>query len=184
MLRADEIWKEIKDYPCYMVSSRGRVKSIKRNKLKASTLQPNGYLSVHLCNNGVPKRFSIHRLVAQTFLPNPNNLPQVNHRNEIKTDNRVENLEWCTAKYNSNYGKRTDKTRKPILQFDKQGNFLRSWKSITEIKNTTGLAVSNICRCCKCEHRTAGGYVWGYVDDYEKIPFRIFNLELYRKKIS
>ena len=120
----EEIWRPIEGYEgLYEVSSYGRVKSLKRpyennggiQWTKERILSPgkdkDGYLQVNLHCNGKQHQRKIHRLVAQAFLPNPDNLPQVNHRDEDKLNNRVENLEWCTAKYNSNYGSRKDRVR-------------------------------------------------------------------------
>lgn len=129
----NEIWKDIEGYEgLYQVSNMGRVKSleriVKRDKGRWGTPTPyvkremimtpmvcSGYHYVYLCNEGVNKKFAVHRLVASAFLPNPDNFPNVNHKNEIKTDNRLENLEWCTTRYNLNYGthnKRVSETLK------------------------------------------------------------------------
>lgn len=110
-----EEWKSIPGYEClYEISSYGRVKSLERYRynngekqlLKERILKPHntkGYFTVCLYKNKTHKLYLIHRLVAQAFIPNPDNLPQVNHKDEDKTNNRVNNLEWCTAKYNMNY---------------------------------------------------------------------------------
>ena len=114
-----EIWKTIEENPNYMVSNLGRVKSLKRidsNKhpIKERVLKSckvdGGYLAVVLCENGKRKTFLVHRLVAQAFIPNPNNLPQVNHKDEDKTNNTVENLEYCDQFYNNIYGTRIQRT--------------------------------------------------------------------------
>ena len=117
----EEIWKPIVGYEgLYEVSSYGRVRSLdkydSRNCFrKGKVLSPfkdrYGYLSVVLSCNGKCKTINVHRLVAKAFLPNPDNLPQVNHKNEDKSDNRVDNLEWCDSKYNNNYGTRKDRVR-------------------------------------------------------------------------
>lgn len=108
-----EIWKDIKGYEgLYQISSLGRIKSLKRKIYKRKcndtivSLKPNnkGYCKVILHNNGKRKAVFVHRLVAEHFIDNPDNLPQVNHKNEIKTDNNVENLEWISANDNLNYG--------------------------------------------------------------------------------
>lgn len=116
-----DIWKDIPGYECYyQVSNTGKVRSVDRTeygkKFKGKILTPRvtngGYLGVTLCKCNHHKHISIHRLVAIAFIPNPNNLPQVNHKDENVKNNNVENLEWCTAKYNSNYGKHCEKISK------------------------------------------------------------------------
>lgn len=120
-MNSEEIWKDIIGYEgLYQVSSLGRVRSLDRYdsrnhfrngrmlKLSYNTV---GYLSVGLHSNGKAKMYMVHRMVAQAFIPNPNNLPIINHKDENPSNNSVENLEWCTAKYNSNYGTRNDRIR-------------------------------------------------------------------------
>ena len=117
-----EIWKDIPGYDCYQVSNTGRIRSLERVRNKwdgkrivkgkelAVAKNLRGYLFVYLHRPGErPKMKTVHRLVAEAFIPNPDNLPQINHKNEVKTDNRVENLEWCTALYNVNYGNRSSR---------------------------------------------------------------------------
>ena len=100
-----EIFKDIKNYEgLYQVSNLGRVYSVRNNKILKPKLNKYGYLSVNLKYKGSRVTKSIHRLVGEAFIPNPNDLPQVNHKDEDKTNNCVDNLEWCTAKYNHNYG--------------------------------------------------------------------------------
>ena len=106
-----EIWKDIEGYEnLYQVSNLGRVKSLNYNHTGKEKImkakKDKGYLRVQLYKDGKPKFYSVHRLVATSFLPNPNNLSQVNHIDEDKSNNIVDNLEWCSAKYNSNYGTR------------------------------------------------------------------------------
>ena len=119
-----EIWKPIKGFVGYYeISNFGNVRSVKRyvrirrgvrivqSRNKEQFLSPKGYLLVALFKEQKCKKLFVHRLVAFAFVPNPKNLPFINHKNEIKTDNRVENLEWCTAEYNDNYGSRNEKIR-------------------------------------------------------------------------
>ena len=207
-----EIWRDIKGFEdLYQVSSKGRVRSLGRyvnnkGKLdfrKEKILTPcirnkNGYLSVSLSKDGVKTTHSMHRLVATAFISNSNNYPMINHKDENPKNNRVENLEWCDAKYNMNYGtinKRRGESlgygknnpySKPILQFSKTGEFIRKWSCSMDIERELGYNNSNITKCCngKKHYLSAYDYKWGYEKDYEKIPFKVFDLELYRKKVA
>ena len=207
----EEIWKNIEGYPNYQVSNMGRVKRLstgyyrRTEKILKPQLQNNGYLHIKLSQKDKTKCILVHRLIAQVFIPNPNNLPQVNHINEDKTDNRVENLEWCDRKYNINYGNgiskrvKTNKENgtykkigeinyknfsKSILQFSKDNSFIRRWDCIMDVQRELGYDNKQICSCLKNRQKTAKGFKWVYADDYERIPFKVFKLELYRKKTA
>ena len=108
-----EVWKDVVGYEgLYMVSNLGRVKSLRGNKERIlKGYYHRGYRRVDLYKNGVMKHWRIHRLVAQAFIDNPNNYPVVNHRDEDKSNNRVDNLEWCTHEYNVNYSRERKKLR-------------------------------------------------------------------------
>ena len=123
-----EIFRKIDGYQYYEVSNLGRVRSLDhyvegkdgvtkffKGRLLRSSLAGEGYPSVMLTQNGVQKRITIHRLVAKAFIPNPSNLPCVNHKNEVKTDNIVENLEWCDYEYNNNYGTKPERLSKSMI---------------------------------------------------------------------
>ena len=113
----EEIWKPIEGYEgLYEISSYGRVKSLRRNIILEPKKEPTGYLRCNLYLNKNMKTVSIHRLVALTFIPNPDNLPCVNHLDEDKTNNSVDNLEWCTVKYNNDYGTRKEKVKMTKLR--------------------------------------------------------------------
>lgn len=110
----DEIWKDIKGYEgLYLVSNLGDVYSCLSNK-KLKPGSDNGYLKVNLCKNNKVKQFTVHRLVALAFLPNENNYPCVNHKDENPSNNNVNNLEWCTYKYNNNYGSIRERISKTL----------------------------------------------------------------------
>lgn len=151
--------EEFRDVPgyegTYEVSNWGRVR--RNGKILKPGKDTCGYLLVVLSKNGVRKTVSVHRLVASAFLSNPQNLPQVNHKDEDKTNNTVENLEWCTREYNINYSQSI-----PVLQFDLQGNFIREWPSMIKVEEETGIYQSNICRCCSGIRNSAGGFIWKY----------------------
>ena len=120
---------------------------------------------VHLSNK-ITRSFYIHRLVALAFIPNPQGLPHINHKNEIKTDNRIENLEWCDSYYNNNYGTRNQKIKVnrsfPVAQLDLDGSVVNMFFGISEAQRQTGIDRPNICKCLKGKTKTAGGYKWKY----------------------
>lgn len=164
-----EIFKDIKDYEgLYQVSNLGRVYSIRNNKILKPKLNKCGYLSVNLKYKGSRVTKSIHRLVSQAFIENPYNFPQVNHKDEDKTNNCVDNLEWCTAKYNNNYGTCRERSaqhlRKPVLMFDLNNNFIKEFNSAAEAGSYVNGNSSNIIGCCLMyEHyNSAYGYKWKY----------------------
>lgn len=102
-----EIWKNITDYEeLYQISNLGNIKNTKRNKIKKKTINKDGYYVAKLSKNNIKKVFLVHRLVAKEFVKNKNNYNIVNHKDENKLNNRADNLEWCTVKYNNNYGTR------------------------------------------------------------------------------
>src|SRR6188768_1474113 len=98
MANLQEVWLPIKDYPNYQISNLGKIRNLKRDKFLNFGFHNKGYLLATLWKNNNQKTYTVHRLVAETFIPNINDNPQINHKNSIKTDNRVENLEWCTCK--------------------------------------------------------------------------------------
>lgn len=199
-MKQEEIWKDVPGYEgLYEVSNYGRVKALPRFKrgkgdsicyTKEHILRPlklvHGYVGAALYdNNGKDKRISIHRLVATTFIPNPNNFSQVNHLNEIKDDNRVENLEWSTASHNINWGTRNDrvaeKMERPIVAIRLSDGKTFYFKSIAEAKRQ-GHTPNRIS---KKIHRYQGvcineEYVWKYADDMEFVMPEIIDK---RKKL-
>lgn len=171
----EEIWKPIEGYPGYEISNLGRIKSFRQNakgKITYGNKDKKGYLTKALYDtDGFPKTFKVHRLVAQAFIPNPDNLPQVNHKDEDKTNNCITNLEWCDNEYNSKYGTRLQRvseanrccptTSKGIYSVDKNGN-KEFFDSIGETERQLGLNHSNIVRTLKGRSKTCGGRQWFY----------------------
>ena len=151
----NEIWKDIPGYSgLYQISNKGCVISycgfhnVTQRILRPQITQ-NGYYQVSLKIHGKVQRFKIHRLVAMAFIPNPRNLPQINHRNEIKTDNRVENLEWCTPQYNVCYGtglERRAKKRGKRVECVETGIVYYSCGNAAQMMN---LDFSHISKCCR-----------------------------------
>lgn len=168
----EEIFKDIEGYEEYQISNFGRVKSLNYNrtgkeKILKSYSNTDGYLQVDLYKQGKRKGFKIHRLVADTFLDNPNNYEEVNHIDEDKTNNHVTNLEWCTHFYNMNYGTRTDraKDKQKIAQCKKVLCITTNtiYNSIKEASQILNISSSNICYCCNGKRKTCGGLKWKYV---------------------
>ena len=161
-----EKWKSIAGYEgLYEVSNLGRVRSLKFGKTKILTPKNNGigYFQVGLRKDGISKYLLVHRLVANAFIPNPQNLKTVNHIDEDKSNNNVSNLEWMSQTDNINYGTRTARCSKQVQKFDKQtGALLATFQAAREAERRTGIAQSSICACCKDRLKSAGGYVWRY----------------------
>lgn len=181
-----EEWKDCKGFEgFYQVSNEGRVRSMavwshkyqkvlkrKTPHLNSIETTKDGYKRVLLCLYGVHHHCSVHRLVAQTFIPNTDGFPEINHKDENTQNNNVENLEWCSRKYNANYGtlpkrikermSKNHPTAKPVIQYDMLGNKIREWKSQKEAARYLGIRSENISRCCKGKNHQAGGYFWHY----------------------
>ena len=166
-----EIWKDIEGYEgLYQVSNLGRVKSLARtvtyrngkvHHYAETTLsqckQKKGYLKVYLTKGETHRNVFVHRLVANAFVPNHNNLDQINHIDENPQNNCADNLEWCDCQYNVDYS-----LSKPVCQCDMGGEIVAVWNSIIEASRATNIPDTNIGNCCKGKYKQAGGYVWKY----------------------
>ena len=186
----EEIWKDIPEYEgLYKINNIGEIrrystynnydKRIPEYHNVKAHIDKCGYYRVILSKNNKIKNYLVHRLVAKAFIPNPNNLPQVNHKDE---NNSANNLEWCTRSYNCQYGTRTKRIANKMKiinkgkHFSKQTEFKkgqntkkiinittnRIYNSMQEAMQDTGVPVSNLCNCCKGKLKTAGGYIWKY----------------------
>ena len=166
-----EIWKPVRNYEgLYEVSNMGRVKSLNYKRTgKEKILKPygNGYLQVQLWKDGNREQPLVHVLVATAFLENTDNLPEVNHKDEDKTNNCVENLEYCSKLYNCNYGTRNKKISKPVFSVDKKSGLIMWWQSAHEAERCTGIANGNIIKCCQGKLKSVGNHYWFYADDNE-----------------
>lgn len=163
--------EELKDIPgyenLYKADRNGNIYTCKYKRF----LKPNdvgcGYLGVYLTKNKKAKTHKVHRLIAMTFIENNNNLPQVNHKDEDKSNNCVDNLEWCTFKYNMNYGTRIRRVAighyKEVFKIDiSNGNIIEKYNSISQASILNELDSSSITKCCKGKRGSAGGYAWKY----------------------
>ena len=189
-----EVWKDVKGYEgYYQVSNMGRVKSMRVLKtpkngvkcrknafLSTKTSHDKQYVTVALCRDGEKKQTQVHRLVAEAFIPNPNNLPFVNHKDENPSNNCAGNLEWCTQGYNIQYslerkGRLRPKSElRPICAYTLSGEFIAQYNSVWEAIEKLGIesnsprgARNNIRMCCKGKSRNAFGYRWRYADSKE-----------------
>lgn len=163
-----EEWRVVEEFPQYKVSNLGRVINTKKNKLMTISIRSNGYCVVKLSKNNVAKERKVHRLVAIAFIPNPNNYDCVNHKNEDKTDNRVENLEWCNHQYNNTYGTRcirqSEKIKVSIKQCDMQGNVIKEFNSINDAAKELGISACNISNCLHGKQKSTPRnlYTWKF----------------------
>ncbi len=154
----EEEFRDIVGYEgLYQVSNLGKIKNKKKNKVLKPRKKLNGYLQIALYKERKYRHIGIHRLVAQSFLDNPNNCPCVNHKDENKENNCVDNLEWCTQKYNTEYSQAT-----PIEQFDLNNHFIRDYISLREAERQIKICHSSIAKCCDGIYKQAGGYIWRY----------------------
>lgn len=163
-----EVWKPVTDYEgLYEVSNFGRIKSLCAGRWNAVIIRKpvsdmQGYQVVTLRKNGFAQTITIHRLVAKAFLDNPNEWPEVNHKDEDKTNNHVENLEWCTRKYNQNYNEHQKAYYKPVIQLTDDGCFIKEYESIKAACKATGIHPSSISGVLSGRRERTGGFRWRY----------------------
>lgn len=177
-----EEWRDIKGYEqLYQVSNLGRIKSLERidcrgrlvkERIMKPTVLNTGYLQICLSKDCEQNRYTIHRLVAEAFIPNPDRLTEVNHKDEDKSNNCVENLEFCDHSYNMNYGtgiQRRSKSlinhpsySKTVYQYTLDGEFVAEYPSVSEAARQLDCDMGCICHCCNGRQKTAYGYKWSY----------------------
>lgn len=162
-----EEWKEVKGFEdVYLISNMGNVKNISRNRLLKPQKNNNGYLFVYLKKDGVSRKSYMHRLVAEAFLDNSQNLPIINHKDENRQNNKVDNLEWCDYKYNTHYGNCIEKLKEKaikhkVVQITSDGREIE-YNSLREVERLKGYPHGNIAKCCKGIYKSAYGSTWRY----------------------
>lgn len=162
----DEVWKPCPDFESkYLISNYGRIKSIGNTnsckrigfiKLHKKNGR-NGYMQVRLYDHPKAKTIVVHTLVAKAFVPNPNNLPMVNHKDENKTNNYYKNLEWCDNVYNIRYSR-----AKSVDVYTKDGSFVETIDVMADVSIKYGVPTKYISRCCKSQHGTCNGFQFRY----------------------
>jgi len=159
----------------YQISNYGRIKSFRKSSkcfngdgyILNCKPDNNGYCTCVLNNNKTRKTYKVHRLVAQTFIDNPNNFTDVNHKDENKSNNRIDNLEWLTHKENMHYGNAMrglcqENKKIAVVQYTMENVFIKRWDCIKEAAVHLKVNVGNIVNCCKGRCKTAYGYIWKY----------------------
>ena len=188
----EEIWKAIEGYEgLYEVSNLGRVRSLDhlverphprnpaytfrymaKGKIKNQRHHEAEYWLVDLYKDNVGETRTVHRLVADSFIPNPNNLPEVNHIDENKENNCVDNLEWCTRLENVNHGTGSERMGKshwtPVIQMTMDGQFIKRWECMQEAADELGLHMTHISAVCRGRAKSHGGFRWRYPEDNNK----------------
>ena len=172
-----EIWKDVIGYEeQYQVSNLGNIRSKnrvivdslgRRRKLQSQQIRiqtsKTGYKQVLLYKDGEMRTHLVHRLVAEAFIPKTEtNKNEINHKDENKSNNTVDNLEWCDHKYNINFGTRTEKTSKKVYQYTKGNRKINEYRSAWEVHRQLGYNQASICRACNGVQKTAYGYIWSY----------------------
>lgn len=175
----EEKWKDIEGFEGkYMVSNLGRIKALDyrrtgKEKILLQITDKLGYKSIQLWKNANRKKYKIHRLVANTFLPNPNNFPIINHKDKNPSNNSVENLEWCSYQYNVNYSKEEQlrgmkNSIKNKLKRKKVGQYyydqlIKIYESIKSVEEN-GFTPASVSKCCTGKLKSHHGYQWRYID--------------------
>lgn len=165
-----EIWKNVTGYEClYQVSNLGRVKSLPRNgtikkeRILKTYFDKDNYEIVTLSKNNINKKRRVHRLVAEAFLPNPNNFPVINHKNHNPKDNNVNNLEWCTEEYNAKYSHK----KRTVYQYSLNGELINIWESPIDAAKFLQLDNKIVSLACNGKIKTYKGYIWKYLNNWE-----------------
>lgn len=195
----EEVWKDVVGYEgLFSVSNFGNIRNEKTGRVLKLYKNKRGYCLVslyHKRNNR--KTYRVHRLVAEAFIPNPNNYPYINHKDENPSNNRVDNLEWCTPQYNATYGHAHEKhmktildkygkyhLKKTVLQYTLDGVFVKEYDSITEASEESGIPMNNISACCRNVNTQAKGFIFVFKGDEERAMRGTLNRPYRRKEVN
>lgn len=168
----DEVWRRSPSAVGYEVSNYGRLRN-KHKRVNAPGHEASGYLRASLRVAGRPQSFLMHRLVAEAFLPNPNNQPVVHHKDGIRDNNHVTNLEWVSVQQNAAnkvFPATTCARARRVAQIDADGTVIKVWPSLISAAAGVGIQRGNMSFCCRNRHRRAGGFLWAYADDLDERP--------------
>ena len=162
-----EVWKDISGFENYRISNHGNVKSLNygrtgKGRLPKPTVSGKGHLQVRSYKSGKPTALTVHGLVAMEFVPDTDNRKQTNHKDENKSNNNADNLEWRDNQDNNTYNGKHNKIAGTVIQRPKAGNGIARYGSIREAERKTGIKNITVTGCCKGAYKTAGGHVWKY----------------------
>lgn len=164
-------YRAIPGFSGYMASSDGKIRCKNGKRDLTPWINKTGYMTVSLkTKNGKFKRVYVHRLVTQAFIPNPNNYPEVNHKDENKLNNSIQNLEWCDKKYNRNYGTRViraaNSRSKNVTRLSKDLNNVKTYRNIIDASNDTGICRQELYTICQGKKTATGEFYWWYTDEF------------------
>lgn len=171
-------WRQVKEHQNYEVNQFGEIRHKKRQQILKPRRNPGGYLYVCFKVNGKNTNFAVHRIVANAFIPNPNEKQEVNHKDYDKTNNCVANLEWVSGSENKKHAfqkkENKDKRGKEVAQYSKNGDFIAIYPTISEAAQKTNGSIGAISNCCRGRSKTSGGFRWSFVEGsttkYERNP--------------
>ena len=171
-------WRTVKEYDHYEVNNRGEIRHKKRKHILSPRKNSSGYLYVSFNINGRRRNFAVHRIVANAFIPNPNGYPEVNHKDYDRTNNNVGNLEWVSSSLNKHHAFQKEENcssrGKEVNQYSKEGNFIKTYSSISEAAKEMNCTVGAISNCCLGRSKTSKGFRWSFSEGsttkYERNP--------------
>lgn len=161
-------WETVQEYDRYEVNALGEIRHKNRKRILKPRSNPGGYLYVSFNINGKRRNYAVHRIVASAFIDNPDRLPEVNHKDHNRQNNNVDNLEWVSSSANKSHANKLSTNRhsrgKKISQYTKQGEYIKTFPTITEAAQEIGLTIGAISNCASGRSKTSGGYIWKFAE--------------------